>query len=363
MILEKPRHHGKNERLALPWAVRLVVSIVSTVVDNACRPNGTVNRRLIHFLDYQTPPISTTSVSSTDISIDSTRNLWIRLYSPSNNQLLPVLIFFHGGGFSFLSPASLAFDMVCRKFTTNLPAIVISVNYRLAPEHRYPSQCHDGFDALNFIDENWATVLPKNADPASCFFAGDSVGANLAHHVAVRACRTKLHTMKMIGLISIQPFFGREERSQPDMQLVGSGLVVSVPLTDWCWNAYLPLGSNRDHAVVVGGFNPLKNWQRRYYEWLLKSGKEARLIEYHNMIHAFYTFPLLPESSHLVVQIKEFIVKCSSRVSNLKSETYMSQLQLSPRKLNLIHLPILCWIFSFIFICVFSFWVNMLFNT
>ncbi|MBA0697403.1 hypothetical protein Goari_020944 [Gossypium aridum] len=71
--------------------------MVSTVVDNACRPNGTVNRRLIHFLDYQTPPISTTSVSSTDISIDATRNLWIRLYSPSNNQLLPVPIFFHGG--------------------------------------------------------------------------------------------------------------------------------------------------------------------------------------------------------------------------------------------------------------------------
>ncbi|PPD99891.1 hypothetical protein GOBAR_DD03071 [Gossypium barbadense] len=306
MILEKPRHHGKHERPALPWAVRLVVSMVSTVVDNACRPNGTVNRRLIHFLDYQTPPISTTSVSSTDISIDATR------------------------GFSFLSPASLAFDMVCRNFATNLPAIVISVNYRLAPEHRYPSQCHDGFDALNFIDENWATVLPKNADPARCFFAGDSAGANLAHHVAVRACRTKLHTMKMIGLISIQPFFGGEERSQSEMQLVGSGLLVSVPLTDWCWNAYLPLGSNRDHAaanlsgpnaddisgldfpatmVVVGGFDPLKDWQRRYYEWLLKSGKEARLIEYHNIIHAFYTFPLLPESSHLVVQIKEFIAK------------------------------------------------------
>ncbi|MBA0630127.1 hypothetical protein Godav_002254, partial [Gossypium davidsonii] len=87
--------------------------------------------------------------------------------------------------------------------------------------------------------------------------------------------------------------------------------------------------------VVVGGFDPLKDWQRRYYEWLLKSGKEAKLIEYHNMIHAFYTFPLLPESSHSVVQIKKFISKCSSRVSNLKSETYMSQLQLSPRKLNL----------------------------
>ncbi|XWS41223.1 hypothetical protein CRYUN_Cryun17cG0062400 [Craigia yunnanensis] len=356
MTLLHSSHQHKIARPSLPWTVRPFVSIISTLVDIACRPDGTANRRLIHFLDYQIPPNynprPTNSVSSADISLDATRNLWFRLYSPSltsNNQLLPVLFFFHGGGFSFLTPASLAYDMVCRKFAFRLPAIVISVNYRLAPEHCYPSQYEDGFDVLKFIDENSATVLPKNADLSRCFLAGDSAGANLAHHVAVRACQTELRTMKMIGLISIQPFFGGEERTDSELQLVGS-LLVSVPRADWCWKAFLPKGSNRDHGaanvsgpnaedisgldfpetmVVVGGFDPLKDWQMRYYEWLRKSGKEASLMEYPNMIHAFYVFPHLPEAFHLVMQIEKFIAKCSSKVPNSKFETSISQIQVS----------------------------------
>ncbi|OMP01116.1 Alpha/beta hydrolase-3, partial [Corchorus olitorius] len=336
-------HQHKFARPKLPWTVRLCVSVISAVIDAACRPSGIASRRLIHYLDYQTPPNPNkvkNSVSSIDVSLDVSRNLWFRVYSPSNSQLLPVLIFFHGGGFSFLSTASLGYDMLCRNFAFKLPAIVVSVNYRLAPEHRYPSQYNDGFDVVKFLDEN-ATVLPQNADLSRCFLAGDSAGANLAHHVAVRACKTELRTMKVIGLVSLQPFFGGEERTKSEAQLVApSSLLVSVPRTDWCWKAFLPKGSNRDHAaanvsgpnaediagldfpatmVVVGGFDPLKDWQKRYYEWLRKSGKEASLIEYPNMIHAFYIFPNLPEASQLVMQIKHFMAKCSSSSKVLSS--------------------------------------------
>ncbi|KAE8725419.1 putative carboxylesterase 18 [Hibiscus syriacus] len=375
MFLQKP-HQRKLTRPPLPWTVKLALSIISAVTDIAFRPNGTANRRLIHFLDYQTSPASTSSISSSDISIDAARSLWVRLYTPSDNrQLLPVLVFFHGGGFSFLTAASVCFDLVCRNFASKLSAIVISVNYRLAPEHRYPSQHQDGFDAVNFIDQNWTTVLPKNADRTRCFLAGDSAGANLAHHVAIRACRTKaLGTVKIIGLISIQPFFGGEERTESEIKLMDPLLLVSVPRTDWCWKAYLPEGSNRDHGaanvsgpnaddiseldfpatmVVVGGFDPLKDWQRRYYEWLLRSGKEASLTEYPNMIHAFYAFPQLLEASHLHIQINKFIAKCSSStVADLKPVS-------SPPRTSLIRLPILCGIFSFIYfllvLCISSF--------
>ncbi|KAK0605443.1 hypothetical protein LWI29_026878 [Acer saccharum] len=61
--------------------------------------------------------------------------------------------------------------------------------------------------------------------------------------------------------------------------------------------------------VFVAGFDPLKDWQKRYYDWLRKSGKEATLIEYPNMIHAFYLFPELPEASQLIMQVKDFIGK------------------------------------------------------
>lgn len=323
---------------SLPWKTRIYVSLISTLNDAACRSDGTVNRRLPRLLDFQAPPNPkpTNSVSSSDTTIDASRNLWFRLFCPSlpSNLQLPVVIFFHGGGFTFLSPASQAYDAVCRRFARKLPAFVVSVNYRLTPEHIYPSQYDDGFEVLKFLNDNGTTILPENADLSRCFLAGDSAGANLAHHVAVRACQTGFQTLKLMGVISIQPFFGGEERTEAEKQLVGAFLV-SVPRTDWCWKAFLPTGSNRDHEavnvsgpnakniagldfpetmVVVGGFDPLKDWQRRYYQWLRASGKEATLMEYPNMIHAFYLFPELPEASQLIMQIKDFMTNCCSRL-------------------------------------------------
>lgn len=230
-----------------------------------------------------------------------------------------------------MTAATKSYDVVCRRFARTLPAIVVSVNYRLTPEHRFPSQYDDGFDVLQFLDH--AAPIPNAADLSKCFLAGDSAGANLAHHVAVRACRTQFQVLKVVGLISIQPFFGGEERTQSEIRFSGYPLV-SLARTDWLWKVFLPEGSDRDHyavnvsgrnaedilgldypntVVFIGGFDPLQDWQRRYYQWLKKSGKEATLIEYPNMIHAFYVFPELPESSQLFSQVKDFVVH---RLSN-----------------------------------------------
>jgi acetyl esterase/lipase len=65
----------------------------------------------------------------------------------------------------------------------------------------------------------------------------------------------------------------------------------------------------------VGGFDALIDWQKRYYDWLKISGKRVELIEYPNMMHGFYVFPDLPESSQFILQVKDFI---NNRVSNYK---------------------------------------------
>ncbi|TYI05544.1 hypothetical protein ES332_A10G095700v1 [Gossypium tomentosum] len=322
---------------SLPLKTRVFISVISAVTDASCRSDGSVNRRLLRLLDYQAPPNPKpiNSVSSSDTTVDASRNLWFRLYSPSlpSDLLLPVVVFFHGGGFTFLSPASQAYDAVCRRFARKFPAFVVSVNYRLAPEHIYPSQYDDGFDVLKFLNYNFATVLPENADLSRCFLAGDSAGGNIAHHVAVRACGAGFETLKVIGLVCIQPFFGGEERTAAEEELANAFLV-SVPRADFWWKSFLPQGSNRDHKavnvsgpnaddiygvdfpatmVVVGGFDPLKDWQKRYYEWLKACGKEATLMEFPTMIHAFYIFPELQESGQLILQIKDFMNNCCSK--------------------------------------------------
>lgn len=315
---------------SLPWKLKIVLFALSTVTDLSRRQNGTVNRRLINFFELRASPKSTpvNGVKTSDVTVDPSRNLWFRLFEPTQvpegGEKLPVIVFFHGGGFAFLSAATRAYDAVCRRFARKLPAVVVSVEYRLSPEHRYPAQYEDGFDVLKYLDSH----PPANSNLSSCFLAGDSAGANIAHHVAVRACETTtFREVKVVGLIAIQPYFGGEERTESENRLEGSPLV-SMTRTDWLWKAFLPEGADRDHEatnvsgpggrdlskvdfpatmVVVGGFDPLQDWQRRYYEWLKRSGKEVRLLEYGNAIHAFYLFPSLPEWPLLLAEVKTFV--------------------------------------------------------
>uniref|UniRef100_A0A2N9EBN0 Alpha/beta hydrolase fold-3 domain-containing protein n=1 Tax=Fagus sylvatica TaxID=28930 RepID=A0A2N9EBN0_FAGSY len=300
------------------------------------RSDGTVNRHLINLFSIKSSPSETpiNGVKSFDITVDSSRNLWFRLYTPApttTETSLPIIIYFHGGGFAFMAANSKTYDEFCQKLAREIPSIVVSVNYRLSPEHKYPCQYEDGFDVLKFIDEAKFEEFPQNANMKHCFLAGDSAGANLAHHVALKACDYKFLQLQVIGIISLQPFFGGEERTESETKLVGAP-PISVELTDWMWKAFLPEGSDRDHAAAnvfgsnsvdisgmkfpatimfVGGFDPLQDWQKKYYEWLKRSGKEVYLIEYPNAFHTFYLFPELPESSLMIKEVKEFMQKQS----------------------------------------------------
>ncbi|XP_052195311.1 LOW QUALITY PROTEIN: probable carboxylesterase 18 [Diospyros lotus] len=322
---------------ALPWKTRVSLFVMSMVTDAARRRDGSVNRRLMNFLDFKSPPNPTKpirSVRTFDLTVDPHRKLWFRVFVPSdahNSSPLPVMVFFHGGGFVFLSANNMAYDPVCRRFARRVPAIVVSVNYRLAPEHRYPAQYEDGFDVLKFLDQQ-QNELPETADLSQCFLIGDSAGANLAHHVAKRAAESNFRQLKVVGLVAIQPFFGGEERTEPEKRLTQ---LVTMERTDWMWKAFMgPNYEGRDHesinvsgpraadiaavegfpatVVVVGGLDGLQEWQRRYYRWLKASGKEAHLLEYPNSVHAFYIFPELPESAHLTSQVADFIHAHSS---------------------------------------------------
>ncbi|CAL9018328.1 unnamed protein product [Prunus brigantina] len=326
----------------LPCKVRLSLSLLTTVLNTVRRSNGTINRRLISLFDLKASPSSKPNnhVKTCDVMVDSTRNLWFRLYVPSAaitttttspSAKLPLIIYFHGGGFALFSANSKPYDDFCKRLSAELPAVVVSVNYRLAPEHIYPSQYEDGFDVLKFIDQTTIDGFDlNNVDITRCFLAGDSAGGNLAHHVAIKASdHHKFGKMRVVGLIAIQPFFGGKERTESETRL-SKGLVLSLGQTDWYWKTFLPEGSDRDHAAVnvfgpaskdvlgvkfpativfVGGFDLLQDWQRRYYEGLKKSGKEAYLIEYPNSFHGFYAFPEFKESSFFVKEVRDFIEK------------------------------------------------------
>ncbi|KNA06755.1 hypothetical protein SOVF_178100 [Spinacia oleracea] len=329
-----------TQTLSLPFKTRFQVSVLSFVTDIVRRNNGTINRRIINLLDRRVPPNPTpyNSVSTHNVVFDPSNNLWFRLFVPHHTDAvasLPVIVFFHGGGFSLLSAASNVYDAVCRRFARKLNAVVCSVEYRLSPEHKLPCQYDDGFAVLKFLDnpQNLRDIphWPENADVSTVFIAGDSAGGNLAHHLTVNYAKSSssFNLLKVAGLINIQPYFGGKERVDSEVELEGMP-VVSMERTEWLWKAFLPEGQDCDHWAVnvsgpnavdisglklppillfVGGFDPLKDWQKRYYEWLRRNGKDVKLVEYSTAIHAFYVFPELPQANLLFAEIKEFIIK------------------------------------------------------
>ncbi|KAJ6423033.1 hypothetical protein OIU84_024041 [Salix udensis] len=322
----------------LPWKVRFFASLFSSAFKFMIRrTDGSINRRLLNFLDYKTSPSPNKPVDgviTTDFTIDEARNLWFRVYTPvprtstSGSEVnVPVIFYFHGSGFICMAANSKLFDGFCYSLARLLPAVIISVNYRLAPENRYPCQYEDGFEAIRFVDKSYLEILPSHANLKHSFVAGDSAGGNLAHHMAVKASKSELSSIKLTGVIAIQPFFGGEERTRSEIKLSGDPFV-PMDTTDWMWRSFLPEGSNRDHQVsnvfgpnsadiselklpavlvVVGGLDPLQDWQKRYYEGLKKSGKEVYLVEYVNAFHSFYLFPCLPEFPLFIEHVKEFM--------------------------------------------------------
>lgn len=339
-------------RVAPPmsWRTRLSVLAAGYLTDATRRADGTVNRRLLGMLDKGVAASAAprNGVASRDVTIDPAVPLRARLFYPcapaaaedddaeAERPAVPVVVFFHGGGFAYLSAASPAYDAACRRIARYAGAAVLSVDYRRSPEHRFPAAYDDGFAALRFLDggldpdpDPGAIAGAPPIDAARCFLAGDSAGGNIAHHVARRYALdpSAFTNLRLAGLIAIQPFFGGQERTPAELRLVGAP-IVSVPRTDWMWRAFLPHGADRTHeasspdvatagidgapdfppaTVVIGGYDPLQDWQRRYCDALRDKGKEVRVLEYPDAIHAFYVFPEFAESKDLMLRIKEIV--------------------------------------------------------
>jgi len=104
----------------------------------------------------------------------------IRIYHPNSDKTLPIIMYFHGGGFVMRSIDS--HDKVCRRICRDNKAIVISVGYRLAPEYKFPIPLHDCYDATIWAEEHAAAI---GGDPSRLIVMGDSAGANLSAAVCL----------------------------------------------------------------------------------------------------------------------------------------------------------------------------------
>ncbi|RCV14249.1 hypothetical protein SETIT_2G410600v2 [Setaria italica] len=318
----------------LPCTVRVQLAALAL----AHRPDGSIRKLIVSLGNLKSrasPRPDASGVRSADVTIDASRGLWARVFSPSSasaaDEPVPVVVYFHGGGFVLFSAASRPYDALCRRLCSELRAVVVSVNYRLAPEQRFPAAYDDGVAALQYLDANAlpADVVTVPVDLSSCFLAGDSAGGNITHHVAQRwasmSAASPPARLCVAGAVMIQPFFGGEERTDAEVELDRVS-ALSVAGTDHYWREFLPEGATRDHPaarvcgdgvelaeafppamVVVGGFDLLKDWQARYVDALRRKGKAVRVVEYPDAVHGFHVFPELADSGKLVEEMKLFV--------------------------------------------------------
>ncbi|PIN04531.1 Arylacetamide deacetylase [Handroanthus impetiginosus] len=243
------------------------------------KPDGSITR-LPEFIPTCAPSSDQSDpipVLSKDIPINQEKNTWARLYLPrlpessaaASPTKLPLIVYYHGGGFILGSAATLLFQKFITEIANEVPAVVVSVEYRLAPEHRLPAAYDDCVEALHWIrttDEEWLT---KHADFSKCFLLGTSAGGNIVYHVGLRAitCVDHLMPLKIKGLILHHPFFGGVERSQSEIRLVNDKKF-PPSLADLMWDLCLPIGADRDHEYC----NPMKGIKLKLLEDMKKDG-------------------------------------------------------------------------------------------
>lgn len=298
--------------------------------------------RVERFLPVDFAPPSTdaaTGVSSKDVAILPDACLLVRIYLPlppssgSYSGKLPVLVFFHGGGFCLGSAFDAAVHSHANRLAAAAGAIIVSVEYRLAPEHPVPALYGDAWTALQWVaahsvgrgQEPWLTA---HADLGRVHVGGESAGANIAHHAAMRAGREELgHGVKLSSLVMIHPYFlGGESSETDDMgvallrELVRLWPVV-CPGTSGCDDDPLinPMAEGapnlaslgcRRVLVCVGGKDPMRGRGRLYCEKLKRSGWRGEVDDWEadGQGHGFHlSCPMSAEAEAQVRVIAEFL--------------------------------------------------------
>jgi len=218
----------------------------------------------------------------------------VRVYRPVPDEVLPALVFFHGGGWTIGDLDT--HDVVCRQLALGARCAVFSVDYRLAPESPFPAAVEDCIAVTRHVLKN-SNSLKINRVAVG----GDSAGGNLAAVVALA-----LRGERIAFQILIYP--ATDQRGEfPSHQRNGKGYLLTSEGIDYFRRCYLPnpkdwtdwrasplLAAN--HAgvapafIMTAGYDPLLDEGRAYAEALAKAGVEVSYREYPDMVHGFVLF-------------------------------------------------------------------------
>ncbi len=224
----------------------------------------------------------------------------VRIYTPETSGAaapLPVLVYFHGGGWVIGNLDT--HDGTCRALASGAGCIVVSVDYRLAPENKFPAAPEDCYAATQWVADNAASF---GGDGSRLAVGGDSAGGNLSAVVSLMARDRGGPPLRFQLLIYPVTDAARDTVSYREN---ADGYFLTAASMEWFWNHYLPTAYDGDNPlasplrapsvagvppalVITAEFDPLRDEGEDYATRLEGAGVPVRLTRYDGMIHGFF---------------------------------------------------------------------------
>jgi acetyl esterase len=230
----------------------------------------------------------------------------VRIYAPDLPAPMPVLAWFHGGGWVIGSLDT--HDAVCRRLAAAAECMVVAVDYRMAPEHRFPAAVDDCWAVTAWLAEQGREL---GADPQRLAVGGDSAGGNLAAVMALRARDAGLRLRLQLLVYPVTD----SDLDTPSSLRNATGYGLTRDGMAWFWDHYVPDPAGRAHPeaaplradslagtapalVVVCELDPLLDEGEAYARRLEAEGVPVRLQRYPGMIHGFVRMFAVIDRSH-----------------------------------------------------------------
>jgi acetyl esterase len=225
------------------------------------------------------------------------RSIGVRIYSPGPGRDMPCILYFHGGGWTLNDLDT--HDDLCRSLCNDIGAIVVSVDFRLAPEHKFPAAIDDSYAALEWVFENHARL---GIDADRIAVAGDSSGATQATVVCRLARDRGLHAIRYQWLLyPVTDYYDRNTESYVEN---ATGYSLDREMMVWFWGNYIDDATDRNDPclcplqcddlrglppglVMTANYDPLRDEGEAYAKRIIDAGVDIELIRYADQMHGF----------------------------------------------------------------------------
>ncbi len=224
----------------------------------------------------------------------------VRIYTPKGAGPFPVLVYFHGGGWVLGNIDS--HDAVCRVLTNLADCITISVDYRLAPEHKFPAAPEDCYAATRWAADHADNF---NGDAQRIAVGGDSAGGNLTAVVALMA--RDRGGPRLVYQLLMYPVTDHYTLNTPSTQENATGYFLTADDMVWFWDLYVTSEDDTKHPhasplraqdlsnlppamVITAEYDPLRDEGEMYANRLREAGNQVTAKRYNGVIHGFVSF-------------------------------------------------------------------------